>query len=288
VRRLLLTGATGFIGSHCLPLLVEAGYEVHAVVRDSVESGDQRVHWHRADLLDSEKVHTLLGQIKPSHLLHLAWYVVPGNFLTSTENLLWLEAGLNLVREFADWGGRRSVLAGTCFEYAPSTEPLVEGVTPLAPSSLYGACKSALHTASAAYLNERGVSHAWAHVFYLYGPGDHPSKLVPSLIRALAVGDDFSCRSPHDIRDFLYVGDVAAALVALLGEPVEGAVNICSGEPTTVGDLVAAVARELGQKRMVDYCATESGGSRIVGDNGRLRRDVGWLPAHTLGALSGL
>jgi nucleoside-diphosphate-sugar epimerase len=283
VSRVLLTGATGFIGSNCLPLLLEAGCEVHAVVPEGAEYGDARARWHTADLLDAGQVHSLLAHVRPSHLLHLAWFVAPGEYWRSTENMRWLQSGLDLAREFADAGGERSVMAGTCAEYATSNEPLVEGVTPLRPTTLYGACKTALHVSSAAYFSERGVSSSWGHIFYLYGPHEHPRRLVPSVIRALTAGETFVCQHPNDVRDFLHVEDVASAFVALLGSEVQGDVNIASGEPISVGDLVAAVAQAVDRPDLVDYRPTVPEASRIVGDNSRLRREVGWAPRLSRG-----
>ncbi len=111
------------------------------------------------------------------------------------------------------------------------------------------------------------MSRAWGHIFYLYGPREHPSRLVPSVISALSEGTTFVCQHPHDVRDFLHVEDVASAFVALLGSEVEGDVNIASGEPTTVGELVATVAEVMGRPDLVDCSAVAPEESRIVGDN---------------------
>lgn len=281
MKRVLLTGATGFIGASCVPLLLDAGYEVHAVTPDVVEAFDERVHWHRADLLDAAATGALLEDVRPSHLLHLAWFVAPGEYWRSTENLRWLQAGLDLARGFAEVGGKRSVMAGTCAEYETSSMPLVEGVTPLRPTTLYGACKTALHLASASYFAEQSVSSAWAHIFYLYGPREYPNRLVPAVMRALIAGDIFECIHPDDVRDFLYVEDVAAAFVAVLDSEVEGDVNIASGEPLSVGALVVEVANEVGRPELIS-CAVGSGPSGIiVGDSARLSNEVGFCPRRT-------
>jgi nucleoside-diphosphate-sugar epimerase len=81
MKRVLITGASGFVGRQCVPLLLAAGYEVHAVARTTnPEESDTRVRWHTADLLDESQVAELMAQVKPTHLLHLAWYSVPGKF----------------------------------------------------------------------------------------------------------------------------------------------------------------------------------------------------------------
>jgi nucleoside-diphosphate-sugar epimerase len=281
MKRVLVTGASGFIGSHCTPMLVEAGFEVHGVVPEAIWPNTDSVIWHTADLLERDEVHRLLADVRPTHLLHLAWFVAPGDYWASTENVRWLAAGLDLMREFADVGGKRSVVAGTCAEYAQSRDPLVEGETPLRPTTLYAACKLGLHVSSAAYFAERGVSAAWGHVFYLYGPGEHPSRLVPSVMRALRDGETFRCTHPNDVRDFLHVADVAGAFVALLGSEAVGDFNVASGEPTAVGSLVAAVAEAMGRPDLVEYSSSPEA-SRIVGGAARLRREAAWEPRFSL------
>lgn len=282
MSRVLVTGASGFIGSHCVPLLVEAGYDVHGVVPEGVEPNAGGVDWHTADLLDPDQLHRLLADVRPTHLLHLAWFVAPGDYWASPENVRWLKAGLDLAREFADAGGERSVMAGTCAEYDQASSPLVEEVTPLRPTTLYGAAKASLHLTSAAYFAERGVSAAWAHVFYLYGPRENPGRLVPSVIRALLAGERFECSHPNDVRDFLYVEDVAGAFVRLLGSEAEGSVNIASGQGTTVGQLVAELASEIGRPELVVCDPSGAGSSETVGSNRRLADEVGWTPGWSM------
>lgn len=282
MRRVLVTGASGFIGSHCVEQLIAAGYDVHAVASGDAEREAAAVTWHRADLLDSQDVRLVLAEVRPTHLLHLAWFVAPGAFWNSAENLRWLRAGVELAEAFAEIGGERCVIAGTCAEYEQSDAPLVEGVTPFRPATLYGACKAALHLAAAAYFDARGVSFAWGHIFYLYGPREHPDRLVPSVVRSLQAGERFVCQHPNDVRDFLHVEDVAGAFVALLGSGVEGDVNVASGVPTTVWELVSTAAEFVGRPELVECRSAVTQESHIVGDNARLRTEVGWRPRFGL------
>src|SRR5271166_1690858 len=83
MNKVLVTGASGFIGWHTLTPLLEAGYEVHAVSLRACEDGPDGVVWHRADLLDGECVRSLLHRVRPSHLIHFAWFVAPGKYWTS-------------------------------------------------------------------------------------------------------------------------------------------------------------------------------------------------------------
>jgi UDP-glucuronate decarboxylase len=134
---------------------------------------------------------------------------------------------------------------------------------------------------------ERGVSNAWGHIFHLYGPGEHPSRLVPSVIRTLDSGEAFVCRHPDDVRDFLHVDDVASAFVALLGSAVQGDVNIASGQPTRVDDLVSEIAAVMGRSDLHGITPEQPPRSTALADASRLREQVGWTPRWTRQAAIG-
>ena len=117
MKKVLLTGARGFIGRHCLPLLTANGYEVHAVSSAKQERRSGDPHWHQVNLLDPGEVMDLIERVRPTHLLHFAWYSIPGKYWDSIENCRWVEASHFLLNMFANKGGHRVVIAGTCAEY---------------------------------------------------------------------------------------------------------------------------------------------------------------------------
>jgi nucleoside-diphosphate-sugar epimerase len=283
--RALVTGAGGFIGRHCLPDLVQRGFEVHAVSSGRREPAGDGVRWHRADLLDAEDVRALVAAVRPSHLLHLAWETGHGRFWSSADNLRWLAGGAELMRAFAEAGGARAVVAGTCAEYRWDDRVCAEATTPLEPRTLYGACKHALHVAAAAHAAQAGVSLAWGRVFFLYGPGEQPGRLVPSVVRPLLRGEPAECSHGRQVRDFLDVEDAAGAFVALLAGGVEGAVNIASGRPTTVAEVAEAIGDLTGRPELVRLGARPSPPGEpavLVADATRLTREVGWRPRYDL------
>lgn len=284
MKRVLITGATGFIGRPCAVRLAESGCEVHAVSKTS--RGDlPGVTWHSVDLLEPGRAAKLVREVQPTHLLHLAWITTPGVYLKSPENLRWVEASLGLLDAFAAHGGRRAVLAGTCFEYDWTHGWLREGVTPLAPRTLYGVCKRSLQMLAEEYCKSVGVSCAWARLFYLYGPGEHPRRLVPSVIGPLLRGEPARCTAGLQARDYLHSEDAADALTALLDSNVEGPVNVASGRPTAVRDVIYHIADQVGGRDLVQLGSLPTPPDDpplIVADVKRLKEELGWSPRYDL------
>lgn len=281
--KVLMTGATGFIGRHCIPALLDKGHEVCAVSSQSRTS--DRIDWRQADLFDAAQIRDVVASVRPTHLLHMAWTTTPGQYWTSLDNVRWLTASLQLLQAFHQYGGTRVVMAGTCAEYDCRIGTCDEATTPLVPDTLYGSCKHALQLLLQAYARQTGLSAAWGRIFFTYGPHEHPARLVPSVIGRLLSGQEAHCSHGTQVRDFLFVEDVAAAFVALLGSDVSGAVNVASGVPLTIRDLVLQIADMLDARALVrlgSRPATPGEPERIVADVGRLRTEVGWHPRHSL------
>lgn len=286
-ERVLVTGAGGFIGRHCLPRLKARGFTVHAT--DLRVPGDRpgECSWHPANLMDFRQTRELLAAVNPTHLLHLAWCTRPEDYRDTPDNLRWVAASLNLFTEFRTRGGVRVVSAGTCAEYDWAGGLCEEDITPLSPVSLYGTCKNALRQVLEAFSRVSGPSSAWGRVFFLYGPGEGDGRLLPSVILNLLRNREAPCSHGNQVRDFLYVEDVASAFVSLLASPVEGPVNIASGRGVTIREMVLAAAGVLGGCEHVRFGALPSPPkepSRIVGENRRLVEAVGWKPAFGLEA----
>src|SRR2546423_13493112 len=168
MKRVLVTGATGFIGRHVLGPLVERGFDVHAVTHRAPLSARSGCRWHVSDLLDTAQIVPLIKAVQPTHLLHLAWYSVPGQYWTALENFAWVQASLELLRRFHEAGGVRVVMAGTCAEYDWAYGYCSERTTPTQPHTLYGTCKLALQAMLDTYARQSGLSSAWGRIFFLY------------------------------------------------------------------------------------------------------------------------
>ena len=129
------------------------------------------------------------------------------------------------------------------------------------------------------------MSHAWARIFFLYGPREHPKRLVSSVIRSLLLGEPARCSHGRQIRDYLHVEDVADALVALLHSEVRGPINIGSGVPVTLRDIVSCIARKLDQAPLVQFGAVPShphDSPLVIADVTRLAAELKWRPRYDL------
>jgi nucleoside-diphosphate-sugar epimerase len=285
MKRVLLTGATGFIGRHCLPLLLTKGYEVHAVSSSSRGDIQRDVQWHTADLLNPSCISGLVARVRPTHLLHLAWTTTPGQYWTSLENVRWVQVSLELLQKFAAHGGRRAVLAGTCAEYDWRDGYCSESDTALLPKTLYGVSKHALQILTDSFAEQAGISTAWGRIFFLYGQHEHPDRLVSYVIRSILRREPVRCSHGEQIRDFLYIKDVAAAFIALLESDVCGPVNIGSGKPVALKELIYKIADRLDGRELIrlgDITASPDEPPRLLAAIERLRNEVRWSPQYSL------
>jgi nucleoside-diphosphate-sugar epimerase len=276
VKRVLVTGASGFIGRQALGPLRERGFDVHTLSRSQ-----------GVDLLAPGAAVAAVAATRPTHLLHLAWYAEHGRFWTAVENLRWVGASLELLQAFAESGGQRAVIAGTCAEYQWGLDGrCIEGRTPLRPATLYGAAKHGLNEVASAYAAEAGMSVAWGRVFFCFGPHEPAGRLVPSVARALLAGREAPVTHGTQVRDFLAVEELGDAFAALLDSAVEGPVNVASGEPIALHDLVELIARATGHPELVRFGAVQPRAgepAELVADVTRLREEVGWRPREPLG-----
>jgi nucleoside-diphosphate-sugar epimerase len=285
MSRVLVTGASGFVGAHCLPLLVAKGHQVHAVSRRRPSAGICRgVSWHEQDLLVPGGPSKVIQQVKPEMVLHLAWCAAPGLFWETPENLGWVRASIELMQAFVEKGGRRFVGAGSCAEYGRNLGQCTEDSTPLRPATPYGTCKNAFAQVLFSMSSAVQLSAAWGRIFFLYGPHEHPSRLVAYVIRSLLQAEHADCSEGHDILDFIHISDAAAAFIALLESPVEGAVNIASGRPIAVRQILEEIARQIERPELLRLGARQSHLEpwKLWADVRRLTKEVGFVPRYDL------
>ncbi|WP_081649717.1 NAD-dependent epimerase/dehydratase family protein [Fodinicurvata sediminis] len=283
--RVLVTGATGFIGRAVLEILETHDVETICVGRTRPVSDCE---FHAMDLLECREFKSTFRELRPTHLLHLAWYTKHGQFWASPDNLRWVDATIRMTEAFCEAGGQHIVAAGTCAEYDLSYGYCREDLTPPSPESLYGTAKDATRRLVSKTCADKGVSCAWGRVFFPYGEGEPSTKLIPQVVRVLSGRSDALEVNGHHFRDFLHIDDVARGFWALLQQEATGVYNVSSGEPVSI----AAVVKELGRLMQSDAHRVQMrkqgedcGPHLICGDNRKLR-ELGWRP--TLPLQSGL
>ncbi|MBA3632983.1 MAG: NAD-dependent epimerase/dehydratase [Acidobacteria bacterium] len=287
MKRVLLTGASGYIGQFAIRPLLDKNYTVHGVTSKPFNlKTTENLFWHQTSLLNHNETEKLIENIRPTHLLHFAWYVEHGKFWNAVENLDWLQASLHLAKTFVENGGKRMVIAGTCAEYDWTVEnPFVEYKTPFRSQTLYGASKNALSSTLETFAQAYDFSFASGKIFFPFGANESPNRLLPSVIRALLENKPAKTSHGNQIRDFLYVKEIAEAFVALLESDVRGAVNIASGKGIRLKKIVEEIAEIIGKPELLRIGAlpsSQSEPSEIVADITRLREEVGWRKEYNL------
>ena len=225
--KILITGATGYLGRPLVAALTGRAHVIPAGI-----SG------RRADLLDNDQRAALIDAARAETLIHLAWETEHGKYWSAPSNSAWQHASRDLFDRFYAAGGRRAIGVGTCAEYDWTTGAgrFTEDA-PLAPHTAYGTAKARAADALAGLAQRHGASWAWGRVFFSFGPGEPPARLVPLMLRAVRSGEPLGIGPADTVRDFCAVRRIAAALAAVALGPVEGPVNLGSGHPVRYDDL---------------------------------------------------
>lgn len=258
-KRVLITGATGFVGRQVLHHLSTQNVQVTVVLREGKQDA----------LADHPVVETVISTPDLfaetatwwanalqgiDTLVHIAWYAEPGLYLQSSKNMDCLQGTLNMAKGAAQAGVRRFVGIGTCFEYDLS-QGMLSVTTPLKPLTPYAGAKAASYFALAQWLPTHSMEFVWCRLFYLYGQGEDARRLVPYLRAKLAAGEPAELTSGNQIRDFIDVAEAGRLIAsAALGTAV-GPINICSGIPITVKQLAENIADEYGRRDLLKFGA---------------------------------
>lgn len=240
--KVLVTGATGFIGYHVIHELLSRKCEVVATDIDITKAKEK--DWYSRvsfveHIIGEEKDENLLAKFhQPDSMIHLAWQGLP-----NYKSLFHFEEGLpkqySFLKKLVEDGLKDLTVAGTCFEYGMKSGCLNEEMMP-EPANPYALAKNTLRLFLEELKKISNFNFKWVRLFYLYGKGQNPKSLLAQLDTALENGDAvFNMSGGQQVRDYLPVEAVAANLVsAALQKKVTGIINCCSGQPITVEALV--------------------------------------------------
>ncbi len=284
--KVFLTGAAGFVGAATLQALLADGHEVAAPVRPGNSAPrlapfEGRYRRLEMDLRDGDGVAAAVAACHPECVMHLAWWGVANNARFERRQIAEnLDVACALVEAAVASGASSFVGIGSQGEYG-GIEPMREDVLP-EPTTLYGASKLAALFLTRQLAAQASMRHAWGRIFSTYGPGDNEGWLIPSLINTMLAGIRPQVTLGTQYWDWLYVEDVARAIVAMATTPTaEGIFNIGSGKPVMVRSVIEAV-RDLAAPGMeLEFGEIPFRPDQVMhmkADIGRLTSMTNWRP----------
>jgi len=256
-RKILITGATGFVGKQVLKALQADKTKITLVVRPGwkekiQDKGQIKASFETEDLFaESAKWwETTCNDIDT--IIHLAWYTELGKYLLSDKNMDCLSGTLNLVKGAAVAGVKRVVGVGTCFEY-DLTAGMLSVDTPLKPITPYAATKAATYLVLSQWLSKQNIEFVWCRLFYLYGENEDNRRLVPYIRSRLENNQIAELTSGNQIRDFMDVSEAGRNIADMAFDNFQGCVNVCSGVPVTVREIAEQIADEYGKRNLLKF-----------------------------------
>ncbi len=255
--RILITGANGFVGRQIIRSLDSSGVDLIPVMRDgnlhelSGLSNVRKIITSK-DLFSEEEVWWEEQCQDIDVVIHAAWYVEAGKYQDSTKNIDCLIGSLRLAKGAAKAGVSRFLGLGTCAEY-DTTQGKLTIETPLKPLTTYATTKASLFTILSEWLPRQSVNFAWIRLFYLYGEGEDSSRLVPYVRSQISQGKFVDLTSGEQVRDFMDVIEVGKKIAKISLSNQNGPINLCSGVPITVRQLVEKIADEYGRKDLLRF-----------------------------------
>ena len=291
--KVLVTGVSGFIGSHLARRLVEEGAEVHGLVRNSsnlwrIQDLKNKIGFHYADLTDLKSVNQVVQQIRPQKVFHLAARVdVSRSFAVMDEMVeVNVKGTLNLLRATAETGCDCFVNTGTCEEYGDNPTPFREEQTPN-PVSPYSASKVATTMFCQMLHKTMGLPVVTLRPFLTYGPWQESNMLIPSLVKKVIKGETFEMTEGKQTREFNYVTDIVDGFIKASITPgaIGEIINIGNGLEYRIRDVVDMVLKLMNSQTKPKFGALSYRPGEtwhFYCDNTKAREILGWKPGVNL------
>ncbi len=282
--KIFVTGGTGFLGRHVVAELRARGHRLLVLSR-SARQRERGVEFVRGDLAAIVRWRGVLKKFKPEAAIHLAWEGIPDFSATRCANNL--IGGLNLISALGEAGCRKIIAIGSCFEYGNVIGKISEEQC-IRPHNAFSAAKHSLHIMGRQIAHEKDMAFVWLRPFYIYGPGQRKSSVIPFIIDAAKNNLPPILKTPLMRNDFVYTGDVAAAILDAVKNGKDGGIyNIGSGKPIPIKKIAEIIYTELAGREgwlrvKTLFRGASSGG--FYADLAAARHDLGWRPKTTLKA----
>lgn len=255
--KVLVTGASGFVGKQIIKFLQSDDIEIILVLRSKKNLLFESVP-NISNIIYSEDVFNESSDWWESNcngvdvIIHAAWYAEPGLYLQSSKNIDCLVGSLRLAKGAIAAKVKRFIGIGTCFEYEFKNTPIpIDSLKN--PQTVYAATKLSLFYSLSNLFYEHDLEFAWCRLFYLYGEDEDPRRFVPYLKEKLKNNEIAELTSGKQIRDYLDVEDAGKLIANVALSSQTGQVNICSGVPISIRELAEKIADNYGKKNLLRF-----------------------------------
>jgi len=289
--KIFVTGGTGFIGKPLVKLLVDQGHNVYVLTRnaEACQKKSSLLEYVQGNLKDVYLVSYLFEEIQPQVLIHLAWEGLPDySQKVSCQNLNY---GINIFSIAANTGCSTIISTGSCWEYEGREGKIAE-TCKLNSSSLFPAVKNSLRLIGKAIASENRIKFYWLRLFYVYGPGQRGTSLIPYLLHTIKDGKTFSINNPNNKNDFVFVEDVARAIACVIDtNPDKTTYNVGSGYLTSIKDIIYYLYFlfdiDIEKQQVADMIQINSKNQNhkseaFFSDIFKIRQYTGWKPDHSI------
>ena len=285
--RILLTGATGFLGSYVLKHLLALGHhEVAIFVRPESNTWriDHLVNRVRRISASLDKLSSVSGDFfafRPDTIIHLAWSGVGNRFRNDLAQMDNVRAAVNWIELAREVGATTWISSGSQAEYGPVQGVIDEG-KPTRPTTLYGIAKLSTCMFAEHLCADAGIRFGWLRVFSTYGPMDDPSWMIPYLILKLLNREKPSLTPGTQTWDYLHAEDAARAIVAVAAcGSASGVFNLGSGRPRRIREIVESIRDQINPALPLGFGEVPFRPDQVMhleADVSRLHDQTGWSP----------
>lgn len=292
--KVLITGATGFVGSHLLELFLNNNYQVQILLRPESNT------WRIAHLISHNNINLLYGDLndigqsdlknsinsfEPESIIHLAWQGVGNKDRNDTQQLLNIQQSIELVKLAKGLNVKSFIGLGSQAEYGPCSN-IISELQPTLPTTCYGIAKLSTSLVLQDLCEQFNIRYAWLRLFSSYGPKDNDSWLIPYLINSFKNNINPDLTKCEQRWDYIHVADVASAIYSIvISSQANGIFNLGSGQANKLIDIVNYINNKTNPDIKANIGAVPYRPDQVMhleADITRLKKYTNWTPRKNL------
>jgi len=258
VQNILITGATGFVGTQILKYLDNKNVKIKVIARPNSENLFSK-YQNVAEVISTEDFFLEKDEWYEKAcegidiIIHSAWYATPGKYLDSPLNKTCYSGTINFARSAVNSRIKKFIGIGSCFEYELMTNKKIDIDQPLKPLTEYAKAKVETFNALTLLFKREEINFIWARLFYLYGEGEDRRRLIPVLREKLTNGKKVALTKGTEIRDYLDVEEAGRIISELALSDRLGPFNVCSGQGVSIREIAKNIAKDYEADHLLDF-----------------------------------